>query len=216
MRRHVTLDFLTEWIRSTAVLVFDPNALATAGNRKADIACEEKGLAFAAASLVVALALFETLQRHTGLWGLRRNAIPFALAEICLWSLYALATAGALKILKGEKTLINNVSVAIRLLSFFYIVGTLLGSILYKESGNNVYILGIGCITGYCFLQVICFPAVLIGLNQLNGRAGSLFILVNLIVAATGAFTSVAIAHRFGDPARGMVLDTQKQFSALR
>jgi hypothetical protein len=91
-----------------------------------------------------------------------------------------------------------------------------LGSILYKESGNNVYILGIGCITGYCFLQVICFPAVLIGLNQLNGRAGSLFILVNLIVAATGAFTSVTIADRFGDPARGMVLNTQKQFSTLR
>jgi hypothetical protein len=216
MRRHVMLDFLTEWIRSTAVLVVDPNALAATGNRKADRACEEKDLAFAAASLVVALALFETLQRHTGLWGLRRNANPFALAEICLWSLYALATAGALKILKGEKTLINNISVAIRLLSTFYIVGTLLGSILYKESGNNVYILGIGCITAYCFLQVICFPAVLIGFNRLNGRAGSLFILVNLLVAATGAFTSVAIAHRFGDTARGMVLDTQIQFSALR
>jgi hypothetical protein len=75
-----------------------------------------------------------------------------------------------LKILKGEKTLINNIIVAIRLLSVFYIVGTLLGSILYKAAGNNVYILGIGCIIAYGFLQVICFAAVLIGLNQLNGR----------------------------------------------
>ena len=66
MRRRVMLDFLTEWIRSTAVLVVDPNELAAAGKQKADRACEEKDLAFAAASLVVALALFETLQRHLG------------------------------------------------------------------------------------------------------------------------------------------------------
>jgi hypothetical protein len=150
------LDFLSAWIRSTAVLVFDPNALATAGNRKTDIACAEKDLAFAAASLVVALALFETLQRHTGLWGLKRNAISFALAEICLWNLYAFATAGALKILKGEKTLINNISVSVRLLSVFYLVGTLLGA-FSTRSPEITYIflvLAVSLLTAFCRLSV--------------------------------------------------------------
>lgn len=199
MLKQATLDFLGDWLTSTSVLLFYPSGFATSRG-KTNVVSPTKDLAFAASSVVVAVALFQTIQRNNELWDAKRDAIPFALAEICLWCLYALITAGLLRILKGEEQPLNNTCIVVRSFSVFYIVATLLGTMVYKASANNAYAFYMTAILIDWAMQVVYFPAVFVGLNRLKGWAPALFILLNLVVATGRALMAVAIAHPFGEP----------------
>jgi hypothetical protein len=63
-RPSYTLDFLTDWLASTAALVFHPNRFATLGSPRT--ASTGKQLAFAASSMAVAIVLFQNIGEGRG------------------------------------------------------------------------------------------------------------------------------------------------------
>jgi hypothetical protein len=200
MLKKATQDFLVEWLSSTTVLVFHPSDFAAGRNRKADTVSLGKDLAFAAASVIVAVTLFQTIQRNRALWDGKRDAIPFALAEIVLWGFYAIIAARVLQFLKGSESTLMNIGVILRLFSVFYILAVLWGTLVYKALDDNAYAFYMAGIAADWLMQVIYFPVVLIGLNQLKGWTIIVFILLNLVLATARAFTAVAVAHPFGSP----------------
>jgi hypothetical protein len=176
-----TINFLSEWLSSTAQILFDPRSFSLAAEGMASNPNQASlNLAFAASSIAVAFVIF---QLDSDRWSAAESP-ALALLLIGMWCLYAVISAFLLKLMKGAQDYLTNILVGVRLFAIFYVVEMITGTLAFLVSGRQpiafyTMFIGVGTV-----LYAIYFPVIFCKLNKLGRVPIILFIICSVPLAA--------------------------------
>jgi hypothetical protein len=203
-----TQKLFAEWASSSVALLFEPGQFVPPGPKSALVqaartAAMRKQMAFAAASLFIALSIFQVVAQHFptrgSAWNVAKESLPLSVLIIGIWLIWSIILAWGLKALGGTRAPEANVLYGLRALSTIYVFSIIVGAVAFLSAGNDWTAFEWGYLSVSSVLFALYVPMIFGPANELKGKHFKWFAAFCMLLAVLrGGIESLAMISNPG------------------